>query len=285
MKTIKQAFSQVNKAVGDEGLNTTQRAWYIDYAQRILEDLARDVFLWQKEKWFFVTSSQADSAIGQVTVNQAATNIPTPTVVTVPDYTEHSFAVQPSSAKAVTFFPIQEIQHTIIIPASETPRMVMRVTRGNYECKEFPYTTIQSALDLNRPFWNNDTEVNGLAFATRILPDESMELFFADVFNEQEGVYVSYTSERPSNISKVDTSTSVPDFLYPALLSGMEYLAYKDFFTRGNDSMERRMLYAKKTYEEEKYKAISYTRNMKNRRSSLVMQPIKWLSDTKGQFY
>ena len=246
MKTLKQAFSQVNKSVADEGLNTTQLAWYIDSAQVVLEDIAREVFLWQKERWFFITSSQPDAPPPQATITQATTNFTSPDIISVPDYNVHSFAVQPSSSKAVTFFPLQDIQHTIIIPASDSPRQTLRVTRGSYECKEFPYTEIQSALELNRPFWNNDTELGGLAFAIKYRADGSMELFFADVFNEGEAVYVSFTSERPADIGKVDASTTVPDFVYPALVAGMKFNLYQDFYTRGNDKMERRMTYATK---------------------------------------
>jgi hypothetical protein len=285
MKTLKQAFSQVNKAMGDEGMNTTQLAWYIDAAQMVLEEIARDVYLWQKERWFYITSSEADATPGTETITQAATNFKAPDVITVPDYNVHSFAVQPSSSKSVSFFPMQDIQHTIVIPAADSPRMTLRVTRGDYECKEFPYTSIQAALDLNRPFWNNDSDLSGLAYATKYMPDGSLELFFADVFNDGEGVYVSFTSDRPADIGKVDGTTTVPDFVYLALLEGMTYHIAKDFFNRGADNMERRMLHAKKMYEEEKTKCIAYTRNLKNRRSTLILEPIKWLSDTKQVFY
>lgn len=285
MKTLQQAFSQANKSVGDEGFNTTQRAWYIDHAQMVLEDIAREVKLWEREKWYYVASSHADTSPPAETVTQAAHNFTSPDVITLPDYTQHTFAVQPSSSKSVQVFPQQDYQHTIVIPASEAARFVLRVTRGQYECKEFPYTVIQSALDLNRPFWNNDSVLSGLAFAVRAMEDQSLELFFAEPFSEGEGVYVSFVSESPMTIDTIGPSDKVPDWIYPALVLGIEYHLNKDFYNRGSDAHERRMMNSEKAYEKAKYQAIHYSRNMKNRRSTVVMQPIKWLSDTKYIFY
>ena len=104
MKTIQQAFSAVNTSLGDEGMNSTGLAWYIDAAQYVLNDIARNCYAWQREKWFYISQDSPDLFPQIQQVNAAAVNFPSKSLISVPDGTVYNFPVQPSAAKVIVIF-------------------------------------------------------------------------------------------------------------------------------------------------------------------------------------
>lgn len=285
MKTIQQAFSAVNTSLGDEGMNSTGLAWYIDAAQYILNDIARACHAWQREKWYYISHSSPDAFPQTQNVNVPATNFVTKNYISVPDGALYTFPVQPAAAKSVTILPMYIQQDNIILAATDAPRSIMRVTRNQYECKELPLASVMSNYDLNRPFPNNDTILESIHFGTRVRDDDSIELKFAEPFAEGETVYILYTSSVPLSYTVVTALDRVPEWVYPALEEGIKFKLAERFFNRGSDMHRSRMEYAMQRYEKLKYDAIQYSRNLIDRRSTLTMQPIKWLPDYNAPFY
>lgn len=285
MKTIQQAFSAVNTSLGDEGMNSTGLAWYIDAAQYVLNDIARNCHAWQREKWFYISQDAPDLFPQIQQVNAAAVNFPSKSLISVPDGTVYNFPVQPAAAKVIDILPIYPLQDNVIIPATDAPRSIVRVTRNQYECKELPLASIMSNYDLNRPYPNNDTILEEIHFGTRVRDDDSIELKFAEPFNEGETVYILYTSSQPISYTTVTANDRVPEWIYPALEEGIKFKLAERFFNRGSDMHKSRMDYALQRYERLKYDAIQYSRNLIDRRSTLTMQPIKWLPDYNAPFY
>lgn len=285
MKTINQAFSRANTSFADEGLSTTQLAMYIDAAQDSLEDIARDCFLWEKNRWFYVATTHPDKPPVMVSESIAQVNYPLDDIQTVPDNVVRSFSPAPASAKSVQILPVYNETRSVIIPASETPRYTLRVARNGQDCKEFPYPTILSNLDFNRPFWNNDSQLSGVAFATRLLDDESLEVIFAEPLLAGDYIYICYTAQRPIDFTTVIGSDAVPDWVFAALVAGIKLNLAKMFFSRGNDRMAARVQMFEKDYTQMKYKAAEYSRNLRDRRSTIVLQPLKFLSDTTTRYY
>lgn len=285
MKTIQQAFSRANTSFADESLNSSGLAWYIDAAQETLEEIARECFLWQRSRWFYVVTKQPDQYPSLVSESVAAINYTPEDIQTVPDNVVRSFSPQPASAKTVQILPILFDTRSIVIPASENARYTIRVTRNGADCKEFPYATIQSSLDYNSPFWGNDTELADVAFATKLHDDESMEIFFAIPLAQNDYVYACYTTQRPAELTTVTANDDVPDWIFPALVEGIKWRLACHFFARGNDKMAPRLQMFEKNYQAAKYKTVDYSRNLRDRRSTIIMQPIKWLSDRTTQYY
>jgi len=285
MKTIQQAFSQANTNIADEGMNSTGLAWYIDAAQWVLENIARDCPAWTKEAWFYISADQPDSDSPPVTLNIAATQYVEPDVITVPDYVTNSFAPRPVAAHTIPILPVELRQKNIIVPASFGIRHILRVTRNNYECQEYIYPSVQANLDGNRPFPYNDVTLTDLAYGTRIRSDDSLEILFGLPFLQGEWVYLLYTTQKPISFTTVNATDSVPDWIYPALEQGLRWKLFERFFERGNDAMKIRMDNAKANYEKLKYDVVQYSRNLIDQSSPIVIEPMKWLSDTKTIYY
>ena len=114
----------------------------------ILNDIARHCYAWQRERWYYVSTAYPDNKPTAQTVTKSAVNFATKSYISVPDGTVYNFPVQPASAKSINIIPMYSLQDNIVLPAVDSPRSILRVTRNNYECKELPLASIMANFDL-----------------------------------------------------------------------------------------------------------------------------------------
>ena len=281
MKTLQTIYSIVNTRVGDEDTKMIPLGSYIDSAQLLLEEIAREVYVWHHELNFLIATIAPDTAPTQTSINVPIANFNPTEVVTVPDYGRRVFPPANAAAKTISYIPQISEPHSIFIPARYKPYFTERVTRAGFEGYELPYDTVKNQLSGNYGYKLNNEVLGNMAFATRIMSDERMEILFAAPLMEMEEIHVTFTSASPTDIGTIDTTTTVPDYIAPAMIEGLSLHISKILAARGNKVAASMLSLYQTEYSKAKYSCIAYSRTIRDKRSTIVMQPMKWLPEAR----
>lgn len=279
MKPLKTIYSIVNTRIGDEDSKKVPPASYVDAAQLVLDEIAREVYAWQYELRFLVAGVEPDSSPSQQSINIPQTSYKPNEVITVPDYTRRVFANKTDAAHTVSYIPIIDKPHSIVIPARYRPYFTQRITRSGNECYEKPWETIKAQIAGNYPYKLNDEILSGYYFATKIYDDETMEILFSTPFTLEEEIVVQFMSGSPGIIATVDDTLNIPDWIAQAVIEGVSLSISKLLAARGNREAKEMIPLYQSEFLKYKYNAISYSRMIRDKRTTIIMQPLKWLPE------
>jgi len=187
----------------------------------------------------------------------------------------------------------------VVIPYTDTfgnviaPYKFLNIHRGNsnigyFAVKEFSIQAIIKQQSTPTGFDINDITLYDSAATTFInsnllMPaiDNSITLHFSTAFEVGEELIVDFIQGRPFLLNNwvQNPTISVPDFLDEVLKYGLKWKVFERCFNKGDDTLIKRVEMAYNNYNKELSRAISYSKNFKDKKSSLLIQPLKYLRE------
>lgn len=240
MKLISQILSNVQTDVNDIGGQRIQLAEYIDYAQRVADEIAYKLEIW-------ITY-----------INM----VPNPSLN-----------------------PVMPAPSTLVIPPAFRAVQLLRVRRNGKEAQEFSRQAAGKMASDNFAFDINSVQLEGADFWSTITQTEEMQLTFVTPFQADEEVYLEFMTGRPYDFQMWTQNTSIPDFLVDTVEYGIKMRVFERLYNSGVEGMKQRLDRAEMKYQRAFAASNAYTKNFHDKRSPVVRQPYKFLSDEIEHYY
>jgi len=279
--TLLKLFSQVQSDIGDEAFERVQRGEYLDFARDIADSIGSVCRIW--------TNSIEVTPIPQIDYTYALdTDRTSASGFVVGDIGKIAYVTETAKYWTLTVDSppawVELNPYVAIIPASERVQSLLLVRRESIEAQEYSFQAVSTWPASGYAFPLNSTGFDSREFNAIRQDDESIHLWFSEIFTVGESITAIVLTQSSWAFQKWTEATSIPDFVMPTMATGVLSRVTRRMFMRGDEKAEKKMAFATAEYDKELRALRVLTRTFVDERSVVVAQPLRWLGEGTGGF-